>query len=328
MRILQKNSRAFAQTRGAFVMAALLFILICFTVSSEKIIIKLLFFQMPSILFLFSLRMFLAAVLMLAGYYALGKKESIFNKDLLPYIIQGSVCRVLIPALCVIWSMKYMPLAEMTLLMSLGPFVAAFFSYLMLREKLSLKKWIGIIIGFNSVVPLILGQPIVTATIQDRGSLWILPELAIFVLLFTHHYGWTLMRKMVTRVPNLSHFAVNAYDALIGGSLGFLIFMSTGQPVPTVERPIYFIFMMLLLIVISSFVGRNIHAFLLKFYSQTLVSIVLLATPFFVAVMAWLVMGEMIGIRFFVSSILVVIGFAFFYWDETITKKIYGYSQE
>jgi drug/metabolite transporter (DMT)-like permease len=303
-------------------MVLLHFLLYSIIFSSGKIMMKLLVLEMPSVFTLAALRLIVLGIFSIGGYGIYRGRSRIWNKNIIPHVLRGCIFRVFIPSVGVCWSLQYVSAAEFTLLFCLGPFMAAFFSYLVLHEKLSLFEWVGMIIGVSSVIPLIWHQPLVTDTIYARGSLSILPELMVFGILFSHHYGWVLMRRIVTRYSDVSYFLVNAYDALIGGFLALCVVFVARQPIPSVHNPYFFIAVLLLFVLVIGIINVNYSSWLLRTCTMPLLSIVQLSAPFLVALIGWLCLGEAVGVRFFIASAFAIVGFIFFYSGRSLHKTV------
>jgi drug/metabolite transporter (DMT)-like permease len=68
------------------------------------------------------------------------------------------VCNIYLTNILEIWGAKTMISSKVCLLYSLSPFIAALLAALILKEKLSWKKFGGMIVGFFGLLPIIFNQ--------------------------------------------------------------------------------------------------------------------------------------------------------------------------
>src|SRR5262249_47680543 len=115
-------------------------------------------------------RMLLAGILLL-GYQFLFhrskftlKKKDIGRKFLLALFM------IYLTNTFEFWGLKYLTSFKTCFIYSLSPFVSALVSFLVLSEKLSPRKWLGLLIGFAGLTPVLLSQ---TTTEELTGHLFI-----------------------------------------------------------------------------------------------------------------------------------------------------------
>src|SRR5690606_17444994 len=127
----------------------------------------------------------------------------------------------------------------------------ALFSYFILSEKLSWKKWLGLAVGFSGFIPILLIQG---SSEAFSGEFWIFSwaELSVLSAATCSVFGWILLRKLVNR-SQIPFFVANGYSMLIGGACALFhsFCVETWNPLPT-DNLLLFLKAFLLLILISN----------------------------------------------------------------------------
>src|SRR5581483_1097486 len=177
------------------------------------------------------------------------------------------------------------------LLYGLSPFFTALFSYMMLHERLNTQKWIGLVIGFISLFPLLVTpQPYEGATF-----LWLsLPEIFMIFSVMSSAIGWITMKHMV-KDEGYSPIMVNGVGMLLGGVLAFITSMvcefNSSSKVGYLGGLVWnipkFAWYTGLMIVMANIIVYNMYALLLKRYSATFISFAGFLCPLFAAVYGW-----------------------------------------
>ncbi len=86
--------------------------------------------------------------------------------------------------------------AKACLIYSLSPFVAALFAYIVLKERLTTKKWIGLI-SVSLASRLTYLPNLLLLDLAKDLLLFSWAELAIIVAVFASVYGWILLKKLI-----------------------------------------------------------------------------------------------------------------------------------
>ncbi len=274
-------------------------------------------------LFAMVTRMTLGGLLMLIFLLFKNGKKTFFIVKKHPYHVAiGAFFRCAFPTSAIFWAYQYLPLGRFALFVALAPFSGAFLSYVMLNERLTKRKWLGIIIAFLSLIPLTITMPETTASVFERGSLFILPELAVIAYLLSLQYGWLKMKHLLVVEPSISLFTLMAYDMFFGGLLVSLLFLVGLQTVPAIKNPFFFSQLLFLLIVVAGFIARPVYAWLVKSYNFVLLAIAELSKPFFTSIFGWIVFKETVGSTFFIAMFFVASGFFLFYWDDMKKSRL------
>src|SRR5581483_9057782 len=122
-----------------------------FTVSKQA-----LYFAEP--FFLVGARMLLAGILLLGFQYVKDKGALLIKKGTLVRLLLLALLNIYLTNVFEFWGLKYLTSFKTCFIYSLSPFLAALFSYFLLSETLSFKKWMGLAIGFLGFIPILLKQ--------------------------------------------------------------------------------------------------------------------------------------------------------------------------
>ncbi len=264
--------------------------------------------------FLVGARMGFAGVLMLGYLYFFNKKELKLNRShLLQFILLGTF-NIYITNVCEFWGLKYLTAAKTCFLYSLSPFVSALLAYVMLNERMSQKKWIGLIIGFLGFIPILLSQ---TSQEELTGHFWIFSwaELSVMTAAVCSVYGWIVLSKLMKL--GYHPLFVNGVSMTIGGTMTLIqsAVFENWNPVPVSDYTTFFMVCGFLMVV-SNFICYNLYGFLLKRFSATFISFAGFTTPLITAFMGWVFLGEGVDYSFFLSAGIVFSGLTLFYFEE------------
>lgn len=272
--------------------------------------------------FLIGSRMTFAGILLLIHQFFFNRSAfKIKPNHILPLAMLGLVS-IYITNIAEIWGLQYMSSAKACLIYSLSPFIAAFCAYLILKERLTTKKWLGLCIGFIGLTPILFTQ----TTSQDlvKDLLFISSaEIALIIAVFASVYGWILLKKIMHDY-HYTPIMANGVSMVIGGCLALFHSYLSGEawaPFPILEGH-YAAFMecALWMALISNVVCYNLYGYLLKRFSATFMSLAGLVTPLFASLFGWYFLDENITWHFFASMLLFSIGLAIFYQEELATN--------
>lgn len=218
------------------------------------------------------------------------------------------------------WGLQYLTSFKTCFIYSLSPFASALFSYYIFSERMSPKKWGGLLLGFAGLMPVLLAQ----TTAEERGGQFLIfswAELAVMGAALCSVYGWILLKQLVNDAGHSPLFA-NGVSMLTGGGLALFhsYFTESWHPIPVTDY-LPFIACALLLIVISNLISYNLYGWLLKKFSPTFMSFAGLSTPLFSAFFGWIFLNEQIEWTFYVSLAVVSFGLLLFYQEELSQKR-------
>lgn len=218
------------------------------------------------------------------------------------------------------WGLKYLASSKTALLYNISPFVTSLYSYLWFKEKMTLKQWIGLVIGFLGMIPILIST---SGSEQQLGEFLYIswPELSVLLAAALQSYGWVAVRRLV-RDHEHSPTMVNGISMLFGGLLALLTapFVETIKPID--DMPI-FLGWLTYVIVVSNIICSSLYGYLLKHYSATFVSFAGFILPIFAALYGWGFMHETITWHFYASCTIVFIGLFLFHQDELKTTPAY-----
>lgn len=213
------------------------------------------------------------------------------------------------------WGLQYLTSFKTCFIYSLSPFMAAIFSYIILHEQLTVKKWLGLVIGFVGFLPILLHHTTLEAA---AGQLWIFSwaEVAVIIAAISSSYGWIALRQLVSG-DGYAPLLINGASMLIGGvlALGQSWMTEPWHPIPVTEfYP--FLKCAVFLIIISNMMAYNLYGYLLKRFSGTFLSFAGFSTPLLTALFGWIFLGETITVTFLTSAGIVFLGLLAFYQEE------------
>lgn len=262
--------------------------------------------------FFIAVRMLIAGSVLTA--YSLWKEGSVFiiKKSDRWLFFQIIIFHIYLAYVLDLWSLQYMSSCQSSFLYNLSPFIAALFSYFFFSEKMTMKKWLGLLIGFAGFLPEMFFK-----SSYNYYNFW--PSLAEIVLLgavISGVYGWITMRKLV-KDGAYSPLMVNGIGMIGGGFLALLTSLIVeGWSVNPVFDFWPFVQLTTLIIIVGNILFYNFYGYLLTKYTATFLSFAGFMTPFFAALFGWFFLGEVITWTFFVSLAFVSCGLYLFYQEE------------
>lgn len=268
--------------------------------------------------FFTAVRMTLAGVILVAYYLICFKKfSSRFKEAIIPLVI-FTITGVYITNVAEFWALQFVPAAKASLMYSLSPFVAAFFSYTMFQEKMTFKKFWGMAIGVTGFMLMMAYEA--PREISFSSAPFVLAgEIALIIAAIATAYGWIIMRrKMLEGI--LHPVEAIGISMLGGGILAFIHSLCTESwsPIPLKEPwdiP-NFSLNLLIAILCSSVFGYVLYTFLLRTYTATFLSFSGFIQPVSAALLGWFFLGETITWQFMSCALLVFLGLYVFYMEE------------
>ena len=265
--------------------------------------------------FLIGSRMLLAGLILLG--YEFYRNRAAFRIDWSGFkrILRLALFNIYLTNVLEFWGLKYLTSFKTCFIYSLSPFISALFSYLIFTEKMTIKKWIGLTVGFLGILPMLLSE---TSLEQETVHLFIFSwaELAVIIAATTSVYGWILLRQLVNE-DGYSPSLANGASMIIGGVMSLIhsSFVETWDPVPVSEF-LPFLLCAGWLLIISNLVCYNMYGWLLKRFSATFMSFAGFTTSMFSALFGWAILGENLTWAFFTSSFIILLGLSLFYQEE------------
>lgn len=275
--------------------------------------------------FLVGTRMLLAGVI-LVGYQWLVQKQTFqLSRKTWIRLLSLGLFNIYLTNVFEFWGLQFLPSYKACFIYSLSPFLSALFCYFLFTEKLSSKKWVGLLVGFIGFMPILLTHTF-DEGVAGQFLFFSWAEIAVMLAAVCSVYGWIILKQVVNE-DQLSPLTANGISMLIGGAfaLAHSLAVENWQPLPVTNFSIY-LECTLLLILISNLICYNLYGFLLKRYSAPFVSFAGFTTPLFSALFGWFFLDEVITWPFYFSFALVFVGLMLFNQEEL--KQTYQLVQE
>ena len=270
--------------------------------------------------FLVGSRMIVAGVLML-GYAAWRRPSSLrLNRTTLARLFLLGFFNIYLTNILELWGLKYLTSFKTCFLYSLSPFLSALFSYLIIKETLSARKWVGLFVGFLGLWPMLATQgqqELMAGTVLGFSG----AEVAVFFAVISSVLGWIFLRQLV-RDDACPPAVANGFSMVLGGFLALIqsAIFEPWTPLPITDYGIW-IESTLFLIVVSNLICYNLYGHLLKEFSPTFMAFAGLSTPLFTALFGWIFHSEVVTPAFFLSLAVVFLGLLIFYFEEIRAKE-------
>lgn len=267
--------------------------------------------------FLTGYRMLFGALLLL-GYLFVKKRLTLqlTKKQWFSLLLLG-LFSIYLTNILEFWGLKYLPAAKVCFIYSLSPFLTALFSYIHFKEKMTLRKWLGMSIGFLGFIPVLLSKSSLESIVH-AFSVFSWAEIAIATAATFAVYGWVILR-IVVKDEELSPVAANGWSMLIGGALALTtsFFVDTWRPTPILaSNALPFFQGVFAMTLISNVICFNLYGYLLKRYTATLLSFFGLLSPVFASISSWMFLGEEISWTIILSTGIVALGLWIVYKEE------------
>lgn len=305
------------------------FALLSSAITSNKII---LYAMSPSLLV--AIRMFFGGlILFLYNYFS---RIYISWQKLVSYfafLLFITLCTTFVPSILKAYGLKGMVSSKAAFLGALDPFITPFFSYFFFSEKLNLRKFLGIILGFAGASIIIFSK----AGVGELDVFWVFSdrEIAVLAAIIISRFGWILIQKLL-KEHVFSPTQINTSTMLISGILSFLMAVFFNEfaigslsnvdlsilklvPFKFLGSDYSLVFFILYTIIVGNVFAYNLYAMALKKYSANFVSLVGFSIPIYVHFFGWIFLNEQLSLEFFIACGITFLGLLIFYFDE---KKI------
>jgi len=213
--------------------------------------------------------------------------------------------------ICKYWSLRYITASKMAFLFNSTPFIVAFLSYMICNERLTIRQWCGVAIGFIGTMPLICESGMILDTWFCMPSL---PEVVLLIAISAHCYGVILTQQLL-RETQEPLYMVHLVQVICGGILCLLcsLWYEGYMPITSV---IPVSIGLCALIVLRSICCQQWQLRIIQRYSVTFIALLDYSSPFFSALYGVLFLAEQITWHYGVSALLVFISVRLFYQDE------------
>jgi drug/metabolite transporter (DMT)-like permease len=296
---------------------SLLTLILLFAVWSSSFSIGKIALDISSPLFLTACRMLLAGCLIL-GYLAWKNRSAfkITSKQLFSITILA-LFSIYLTNVFEFWGLNQMSAAKTCFFYSLSPFFSALFSYLHFKEKMNLRKWLGMAIGFVGFIPVLAAQKGSEELLSSLTFIsW--PELAVIAASMCSGYGWILLR-LYLKDHSIPLLMINGSSMVIGGFFALIhsLCVDIWSPIPVASSNVaHFVKECALMVFIFNIFCYNLYGFLLQRFTATFMSFMGLLFPIFASVNSWLFLNEPFSPTILFSTAIVSAGLWLFYSAE------------
>jgi len=259
--------------------------------------------------FLIGIRMLLAGTLILGAQYFFYGNIKIKKQDLgLFFVI--SIIHIFIPYVAEFIALQSIAPSCAALIFNLTPCFTALFSYFIFGEQMTMRKWIGFLIGIVGVWYMIAPTELSFCRCVVGFEYGLM-----LIAVMSGALGWVLIRKMLQRGYSPLH--LNGFAMLVGGSMAFSCswFFEPYAQLPWGHMG-HFLFLLMSIILVANVIFYNMYGYLLRYYSATLLSFVGFITPLYTALYDWIFLDISVGYQFYVATTIVAYGIYIFYQEE------------
>jgi drug/metabolite transporter (DMT)-like permease len=290
-----------------------LIIFFTFALFASAILANKVLLTMLSPTMLVGLRMFFAGVILFV--YSWKKHDPVFHKIKKDWVLLISIglFTTFMPALLKAYALSRLETAHFTLLGSVDPFVTALYAYILWREKLSVNKIIGILLGCTGVALSLNLSAIATRACSTN---LIVPQIAALGAIVLSRYGWIMVQQQL-RANRYPPAQLNSLIMIESGTLALLslpfVEASTQFAIPA---PVWFFALLAYTTIVGNVFAYTLYAYILKHYNATLVSLAGFSIPVFAALYSWLLLKEKITLQFALAASVIFLGLVVFYYDD------------
>lgn len=311
-----------------------LIFLLYFLMASTFTFAKIAIFYMKPIFFI-GIRMLVAGSLLL-GYVRYFKPVKwLYARRDVWLLAQIIIFHIYWAYILEFWALQFITSSKVCLLYNLSPFITALLCYLLFSQKLSVQKWVALILGFCGMIPLLQSHVGAENFFAQMGVLS-LAEGVLFCAIAASAYGWIIMKQLITQ-RGYDPMMVNGIGMFWGGmaALATALLLEGRHPFVIVREPADMVGALLVpylglagtavamvigclafLIIISNIIGYNLYGFLLRSYSPTFLAFAGFLTPVFASIFGLILLAEPLTVPFFVSLGLTMVSLYLFYRDE------------
>lgn len=264
-------------------------------------------------IFFIGVRMTVAGMLLLGfDRYKQGKFTAIASSDRWLFA-QMIVFHIYLVYVLDLIALEHMASARSALWFSMTPFFTAIIAYFLLGEYLTIKKIIGLAIGFCGVLIEMLSS-CGTGQMAPEGVY----DMYMLIAVASGAYGWILFKKLQLKPAGYSSFFINGFAMFFAGLCALVTSCYyeswfTALPVTDVWS---FALLTSSIIVLGNIMYYSLYGYLLRFYSTTFLAYAGFLCPIFAGCFGWLFLCELLSVQFFISVLCVCCGLYLFYQDE------------
>ena len=277
--------------------------------------------QLSSVIFFISIRLILSGSILLV-YAFIRYKKACFTtlKENVLVISLFGLLTYYFANIFENWGLRSLTSSKACFIYSLTPFFSALLSYIHLKEQMTVKKWIGLLIGFLGFLPILSLQPGQTSIFRSNFFLISLPDLAVLLATFLSSYGWVILKVLTHKKKHLKISIITGFSMLISGIVASIHALCTNEFIKNGADPYLFIKIVFILTITSNIICTNIYGILLKKHSATFLSLIGILSVFFSSIHGYIFLGEKPSSILFISSFVIALGIWLFHKSEKEQK--------
>ena len=201
----------------------------------------------------------------------------------------------------VYWGEQYISSGLASVLFSVMPFYVLFFSiWLLPEDKINLKKFIGVLIGFCGVVLIFWDQ--IRFHIQQQEVIYGMSAV-LFAPIFS-----TFVTITGKRIGKDIHPIILVTFPMFYASLSFFFMSLLFETSRSVVFDFYAVFSLIYLSIAGTALAFAVYFWMLKNTSAVLMSMITFITPPMALIWGWLLLGEQISIILIIGMIIIFSG--------------------
>ena len=204
-----------------------------------------------------------------------------------------------------IQSIQMTTIANSTILVSCSPIFVAAINYSLLKEKITKKMVLGIVMSLIGTVIIGMGSSQGTKTGMMVGN----------ILAFMGG----IVRKNIS--AGVYVFIVYSVSAIV------LFIMCFITKTPVYPYPIREYMLFFFLAFFSSILGHTVYNYLMKYFSSTLISVSTLSEPLFASFMAMLIFEEIPSVYTIIGGIVIITGIYYYLITQNTTKREHSFKK-
>ncbi len=228
------------------------------------------------------------------------------------------------------YALAHMPSAKMAFFGTLDPFVTALYSYFWCNERLTIRQWLGILLGFAGMLILIYS----TSPLEEQlFGMVSYPEFAAFFAVVLSRFGWIQAQQLLKKelfTPVQLNILLMSIGGIISLASVYWFGLTSLAPLPSLpildKLPFSYAGQLGLFlgwtIIVGNVVGYTLYGYALKRHSTTFIPLAGFTIPLIVQLLGWLLLGETVSLLFFAACAVTFMGVLLFYLDERAQIKI------
>ncbi len=194
-------------------------------------------------------------------------------------------------------SIKLTTIANSTILVSCSPIFVSLANYVFIKEKISKKMIISILISLTGTIIIALGSKDTAASNMMLGN-----TLAFLGAIFVA--GYLVIGGIVRKNLKAGAYVFIVYS--ISAVVLFIMCLLSGTPVYPYAPREFMLFISLAFF--CSILGHTLYNYMVKYVSSTLISVSTLSEPIFASIMALFIFREIPSIYTLIGGIIIIAG--------------------